>query len=1475
MKWLTSFSLKRLHVIANKIMAIAIISIVVNSCSNDNDGKNIRVEKIHHEPSKKQNQSLLDLAKELESKNRYNEAITAYKQAIEESTCLNEAIPLWLKVAEIYRKNKQFEESLRELNALNVLLPANQEVKKKRLDLLVELGKTAAQQGDSKSALENFKLALDANPANRLHILREYADQLSFASQAHLAIPLYQEVLDSNPSSDEKKMALIGLARAYIWRENYDEAIKTNQKVLEIDPHYDQYDFFLTLARDAASHQKHDIAAEYYKKAMDARSGERNALFRDYAKQLSYAYRATEAIALYKEVLLNGNLSPEENRLIHLDLAQAYVWTKQFPLAISEYETLISQNPNDSEARNALADLFISFARFEAKNYQHTTSLNWFLSAMSLDPNRRVILLREYADEVSRSGHGPEAIALYQELLANQLSPEERRLAKLGLAQTYIWVNNHKEALKIYQELLNINPNDADARKGMVQVYLDYARYDAGQGNRAMAIEWFKKAIEIDPAQKPVLLKELADQLYYNSQVDEAIALYKEILCTQPTGEYERSVYLNLAQAYTNKFQYEEALKAYDYLLQKNKYDQIAKQGKAKIYVDYALYNSRQHKHAEAIESYKQAMENDPIRRPEFLLKIEEEEALLHGKGKSLAIPQVVQHPTTSTVTEQPKEDRAAFSHEQDYPVPAPIIIETEQPKEDNAQQQNRPIPAPAIIENEPIKKVEEEKLQIPEKIETESCPNTAQKSFLSKTLPDDFSMTCEQKEVAFFSKSSCQPDANFSAQENLNKCDAFKKTTKYASNLEERRKEDAKKAYDQGQEYVKRLEVFEANRAFQASIDLDPDNRGYRETYAWHLEVFSFFEEAVGQFNILLPDAKDQNLFYQVLGWEWRALGQLEQSIWAFSHLYSIPCNYTYNYKFILIGDLFRRSEYKKINGLWDSLAWNCEEDSEKHAKSSLEAKKKLFESYTYVGNLTGATALAVEILSAHPEEYMVHYRYAKLLHQKKLYCEAVIQYQLLIEKLPENAFLYLTLGKVYEDMGEICNAKAAYEKALALDQNPRTERAYARVLSKLNYCCEAKEISNQIPLEENNELTKLLSTAEVSLNCGDYEIAAAIYNQILCDYPYNQEALWGLLKSSTYTRNSADARISYRRWPTVWFDDPLQNRLAPYYRPPEMVLQTEYFENSTSFTRFATGIYYDDYAFCNTRLYEGYYYTRFSQQHFNTINRQSLFLGAETLFNKKWEGRARLIENYYDRLQHESDEDSLEENHLFSKAVLNYHLHLVYHPIPEVSVDFGYDYYDVIDTVPPFANPIYNYSNQIGATALNIRTSDWSVFFQYYKDKVSIIGNFIYGNYSDGNTKLSDSFRIGYQFSEIPVSNVFYSYFYLDYQKRAPLFTQNGHSESAYYDPKNFEVHLIGVDSKYDITEKLQIGGEGALLFFPKANNIGYSAFGYLNYQFTDCWAIRLDMRYYYQNRSVLRDRISGFYNAKNANLQITKQF
>ena len=71
-----------------------------------------------------------------------------------------------------------------------------------------------------------------------------------------------------------------------------------------------------------------------------------------------------------------------------------------------------------------------------------------------------------------------------------------------------------------------------------------------------------------------------------------------------------------------------------------------------------------------------------------------------------------------------------------------------------------------------------------------------------------------------------------------------------------------AYKAYKEAASLEHNFEIFKAKTAYALSLQLDPDNTSYHETYAWFLTKYGFTEEAVEHFYKLLSKKFDNRDF-------------------------------------------------------------------------------------------------------------------------------------------------------------------------------------------------------------------------------------------------------------------------------------------------------------------------------------------------------------------------------------------------------------------------------------------------------------------------------------------------------------------------------------------------------------------------------------------------------------------------------------
>jgi hypothetical protein len=103
--------------------------------------------------------------------------------------------------------------------------------------------------------------------------------------------------------------------------------------------------------------------------------------------------------------------------------------------------------------------------------------------------------------------------------------------------------------------------------------------------------------------------------------------------------------------------------------------------------------------------------------------------------------------------------------------------------------------------------------------------------------------------------------------------------------------------------------------------------------------------------------------------------------------------------------------------------------------------------------------------------------------------------------------------------------------------------------------------------------------------------------------------------------------------------------------------------------------------------------------------------------------------------------------------------------------------------------------------------------------------------------------------------------------FSKASPVYQEGKNSTSYYYDPENLIVQNFYASFASPITRNLTLGGEGHFYQQPINGGIGTGLFAFLRYSWLENQALRLDARWFSQDRGLNRDgSSSSFYNALN---------
>lgn len=295
-------------------------------------------------------------------------------------------------------------------------------------------------------------------------------------------------------------------------KENFTETAKLLGKALELDP-------------DNKTFIQESANANYLKRAYYQSIPAYEKLIVDEPENLEYLARLAEMYSMSPEKMKGVQyaeralkLNPEDAE-VNKKLARTFLEVDHFPKAIKLYLKAEKAMPEDKDIPFKLAACYSEIADFN-------NALKYYSRTMELDPENATKIY-EAANANFNAGKFNTAAQLYQlaedkgyykskmfyynwglsydEMKdykaalvyynkARDFSPYDRAL-NFTIADVYINMSEFDKARDVIDDILEINPNDAEAlyNKGMT-----YYR----AGNTGKAENFFNKAFEIDPSLK-------------------------------------------------------------------------------------------------------------------------------------------------------------------------------------------------------------------------------------------------------------------------------------------------------------------------------------------------------------------------------------------------------------------------------------------------------------------------------------------------------------------------------------------------------------------------------------------------------------------------------------------------------------------------------------------------------------------------------------------------------------------------------------------------------------------------------------------------------------------------------------------------------------------------------------------------------------------------------------------------------------
>jgi predicted Zn-dependent protease len=657
---------------------------------------------------------------------------------------------------------------------------------------------------------------------------------------------------------------------------------------------------------------------------------------------------------------------------------------------------------------------------------------------------------------------------------------------------------------------------------------------------------------------------------------------------------------------------------------------------------------------------------------------------------------------------------------------------------------------------------------------------------------------------------------------------------------------------YELGVARERTLDIFEAVDELTAATALDPANTGLLEHAAWLFHGYQFREEAVAAFERLLPRETDKRAVFIGLAWNEMDLGRADRSIKYFHEIYELrepPEDVGKAYLEI------RARAVEENKAKIAALKKQLEDDP-----ANVAAQRDLFQTYLYQSQWDDALPLGERLAAASRADLAFRFSYFRGLRWAGRAAEAEAQLSSLMADSPDNAFLHFERGRLLLAGNRLPEAEAALRRSLELYPGAlKTRRELSEVLARGGKGEEAVALASGMVREAPASLDAQLALARAYQLGSRWDEAVAAYRQVLAGYPYNVQALSGLGESALGAGDLAVADEAAAGWELANGADPGLKRFREQVKQAaaSVLLQGDSFSNNSHYRRKNAGAAGTLQAWGPVKPRFGYAYSLFQQDGFSDIERNTVFLEAETRVSASFFVDARVALNAYDD----------DQEHVNGKLALRAS------PLPGTYLSLSYSHFDIIDTEPVFGNPLYNYVASIGAVGLQITTEEYALYAQQMiGDDLMLWGNVASGAYSDDNEKLTYVLGADLRLAHEPFLHLHYSYFLLDYTDAAPTYREGDSRVAAYFSPNNFGVHTPGVELAFNLTPALRLYVADDVSYVVTSKSVTNSVACAVTFDFTKDSALRLDYR---RIADIHRDGDDGEFSAEHFLISFSHRF
>jgi tetratricopeptide (TPR) repeat protein len=272
------------------------------------------------------------------------------------------------------------------------------------------------------------------------------------------AADLLRRFTDHSPGAP--RWAQLDLALSYLAAGNFEKAAAQSQKLVEAPasagaPAQDLASAWSVMGIAKARGGQAHAAVDAFRRAAKLDSV-REEHWLNLTRQLMEMNRSAEAILAAQEALTSN----PESYALHLRLGAAYLASDRYSEAESIFRKLVAAGDPLPTSYVGLAQVLLRTGRAEEAVSE--------LAAASKKLEANFLISYFLGLALNRAARPAEAIPAFQEAI--RLNPGSSE-AHLGLGKTELLVGHNNEAITELQKCLQLNPNNVNARRLLIQAY--------------------------------------------------------------------------------------------------------------------------------------------------------------------------------------------------------------------------------------------------------------------------------------------------------------------------------------------------------------------------------------------------------------------------------------------------------------------------------------------------------------------------------------------------------------------------------------------------------------------------------------------------------------------------------------------------------------------------------------------------------------------------------------------------------------------------------------------------------------------------------------------------------------------------------------------------------------------------------------------------------------------------------------------